>query len=245
MAKKFVEAVKKLIEHLFPLKHTCNACGREIFSDKYFCEECESQIVYNDKIICNHCGRAIFNAEEYCLSCQGRETYFEKARSVYLYKEPISVLIARLKYANKKYLAKIFAKEMAFIYYKNFFNCDCVLYTPMTEEREERRGYNQAKVLAEEFCEVTKLPVLENVLFKIKETPRQATISQAKERRENLKGSFKVENKNLIKDKSVLLIDDVMTTGATVETLSSLLIKAGAKSVFILTVASVSKDKKE
>ena len=240
--KKVKGFFKNLINCIFPLKHTCNACGKEIFSNEYFCEDCEKSILYNDKIICDHCGRKTFNAENFCSSCSGRETYFEKARSVYLYAPPISTLIARLKYTNKKYLAKIFAERMAFTYYGNFFNCDLVVFTPMTEERKQNRGYNQAQALAQEFCEITKLPLVDNLLLKVKETPRQATLSNAKQRRENLAGSFKVENGERIKGKRVLLIDDVMTTGATVETLCQLMMKAGAEKVFVLTVACVSKE---
>lgn len=239
--QKIKDFFNKTIEYLFPLKHTCNSCGREIFNDQYFCEECEKQIVYNDKIICNHCGRKSFNFEEYCSSCSGRETYYEKARSVYVYAPPISTLIARLKYAKKKYLAKIFAQKMALVYYSNFFNCEGVVFTPMTKDRESARGYNQAKVLAQEFCKITKLDLIDGALIKTKETPRQATISKAKERRENLKGSFKVDGYEKVKGKTLLLIDDVMTTGATVEIICETLLKAGATKVFVLTVASVFK----
>ena len=213
--KKIKGTFEKITEYIFPLNHTCNICGREIFSNAYFCEQCEKDIVYNDKIICNHCGRRTFNEENYCNSCSGRETYFEKARSAYVYAHPISDMILRLKYENQKYIAKIFAKQLSFVYFKNFMCCDTVTFTPMTAEREEERGYNQAEVLAEEFCKIVGLPILKEVLIKTKETARQATISTAKERRENLNGSFKIANRNQVKDKNILLIDDVMTTGAT------------------------------
>ena len=238
---KFKEKLNNLINFLFPLNHTCNLCGREIFSGEYFCESCESEMVYNDKTICNHCGRRTFNNEEYCVSCSGRETYFEKARSVYVYAGAIKPLITKFKYNSKKYIAKIFAKQLSLLYYKSFFNCDLVLFTPMTSERREERGYNQAEVLAEEFCKLTKLELCNDCLIKSKETQRQATTESAKERHENLKGSFKVENKDKIKGKKLLLIDDVMTTGATVEIICNELKRAGAKEVYVLTVASVSK----
>ena len=240
--EKFKELFNKITEYIFPLTHTCNSCGREIFSGEYFCKECEESIIYNDKIICNHCGRRTFNEENYCHSCAGRETYFERARSAYVYAPPISTMILRLKYENQKYLAKIFAKQLSFVYFKSFMCCDAVTFTPMTKQREEERGYNQAEVLADEFCKIVGLPIVKDVLIKTKETARQATISNAKERRENLKGSFKAVNKDKIKNKNILLIDDVMTTGATVEALCEVLIKAGAKSVTVLTVASVSKE---
>jgi ComF family protein len=120
--------------------------------------------------------------------------------------------------------------------------CEAVVFTPMTKERESERGYNQAEILADEFCKIVGLPILKEALVKTKETARQATISTAKQRRENLNGSFKVVNKSAVKGKNILLIDDVMTTGATVEILCELLKKAGAQSVTVLTVASVSKE---
>ena len=243
MMKKFnlKEKFNRFMEFLFPLNHTCNLCGREIFSGDYFCDECESQMVRNDKTICNHCGRRTFNNEEYCVSCSGRETYFDKARSLFVYAGALKPLIAKFKYHDKKYLAQIFAKQLSFLYYKNFFNCDLVLFVPMTEERMQERGYNQAQVLAKEFCKLTKLELCEDCLVKDKETKRQATTESVKERRLNLKGSFKVENKQKIKGKSLILIDDVMTTGATVETICEQLKKAGADKIFVLTIASVSK----
>lgn len=238
---KFKEKFESFIKFLFPLKHTCNLCGREIFNGEYFCDDCNSEIVYNDKTICNHCGRHTFNNEEYCVSCSGRETHFEKARSVYVYAGALKPLMSKFKYGGKKYIAQIFAKQLSFIYYKNFFNCDMVLFTPMSDKRKNERGYNQAEILAKEFCKITKMPLCDDCLVKSKETPRQATTESAKERHENLKGSFKVENKQKIKGKRLLLIDDVMTTGTTVEILCSELKKAGAKAVYVLTVASVSK----
>lgn len=233
--------IKKAIEKAFPLNYTCNNCGREIFTGEYFCEKCESEIPYNNGITCNHCGRRTFNSEEYCYSCSGRETYFLKARSAFIYAPPITNLIFQMKYNGKRYIAKIFAKEMANVYYRNFFNCDTVVFTPMSKERLSERGYNQAELLAQEFCEITGLSLNSTALQKIKETPRQATITSAKQRHENLQGSFKLVNKEQIKDKNLLLIDDVMTTGATVEILCKLLLKGGAKSVSVLTGASVSK----
>ena len=79
VGKKF----KTALDFLFPVNLTCNICGREIFSGKYFCEQCESELPKNNQTVCNHCGRKVLNSEEYCLSCKGRETYFEKARSVF------------------------------------------------------------------------------------------------------------------------------------------------------------------
>jgi len=237
--KRHGVAFGKFLRFLFPADITCNVCGREIFHG-YFCEECEKQLPLNNRVVCEHCGRNIFNPEERCFSCNGRETWFERARSAFVYKDSVKKLITSLKYDGKKYLAEVFAERLAPLYFAAFFNSDVIVYPPMSRERLKERGYNHAELLAKSLSELIKVPVADGVFEKVKETARQATLD-SKERRENLKGSFKVAEKESVNGKRVLLVDDVMTTGATVEILSALLIKAGASVVDVLTVASVSK----
>ena len=110
----------------------------------------------------------------------------------------------------------------------------------MSEERLYERGYNQAELIADELSLIIGVPVLKGVIIKVKDSKRQATLS-AKERKSNLSGTFKVEDSSSLKGKNVLIADDVMTTGATVEVLSHLIVKAGAAKVNVLTVASVAK----
>lgn len=232
----------RLAEFLFPINAVCNGCERENFSGKPFCEECEKNLPMLLGSVCNHCGRKTAYETERCDSCSGRETYFDVARSVYDYAEPINKLIWSLKYENKRYVAKIFAKDLNNIYLKNFLNCDFALYVPMTENRENERGYNQARLIAEEFSLLSGVAVKHDVVYKRRETKRQATLSFS-ERKQNLSGSFGVRNRKQLLGRRVLLIDDVMTTGATVESISFLLKKYGAKFVAVLTVASVQKQK--
>ena len=109
----------------------------------------------------------------------------------------------------------------------------------MTEKRKKTRGYNQAELLANAFSLKTHIPVLSDVLYKRRDTESQVNMTQ-KERLMNLSGSFGVRNSGAIKGKSVLFIDDVLTTGATADCCAFALKRAGAASVFVLTVASVS-----
>lgn len=237
---KYKSLLKRLQRFLFPLNYTCNACGCENFNGKYFCDDCLKQLPFNKGTVCNHCGRYVFNSEERCFSCRDRETYFQKARSAFVYAPPIDHLITQLKYNGKKYIAQILAEYMSPVYFAAFFNSQVMVYTPMSGKRLKQRGYNQAKLIADELSPLISVPVLDDVLVKNKETERQVTLS-AVERKKNLSGSFAVNNKEAIKGKSVLIIDDVMTTGATVEILSQLLLKSGAETVNVLTAASVSK----
>ena len=107
----------------------------------------------------------------------------------------------------------------------------------MTEKAEAKRGYNQSKLLAQKLCEKINVQVID-CLVKSKETKRQATLT-ASERRKNLTDSFRVVNKKLVKGKSILIVDDVTTTGATAQILAQKLKGAGATNVYLITVASV------
>lgn len=233
----------KALDFLFPLDITCNSCGRENFSGKPFCEQCEKILPrLSEGSVCSHCGRKIPYEASRCDSCSGRDTFFDIAVSVFDYAEPVNKLITALKYEGKRYISRIFAQDLCNVYNKNFLNCDFVLYVPMTALREKTRGYNQARLLAEEFSYLSGVPLEHDVVYKRRETVRQATLSFA-ERQKNLKASFGVKNRKRLRGKRVLLIDDVMTTGATVESVCALLKKYGASFVAVLTLASVQKRK--
>ncbi len=224
-------------KYLFNAKWRCVACGREIFDGDYFCEKCKKVLPFADQTICDHCGRKLKKSQNYCTTCKGKLTAIDKARSVYCYQKPINALIKRMKYYNNRYLAEAFAPDLANIYFKNFFNVDAVVFVPATKNSVKKRGYNQSELLAKEFCKLTKLPLL-NCLEKVKETTRQALLDKTS-RTKNLKDAFKITDKSVVKDKKIVIIDDVTTTGSTAQTLAILLKKAKAKEVYLLTVASV------
>ena len=224
-------------KYFFNPKWRCIACGKEIFEGE-FCEQCKEELPFNDKVICEHCGRKIIAPQNYCSTCKGVLVSLDKCRSVFNYAPPISSLIKKMKYDNARYLAEIFSSYLAVVYFKNYMNVDCVTFVPMTKKSEKRRGYNQSKLLAEFTAKRINLPVLE-CLVKVKETNRQAKLTR-KERLINLTDAFKVVDKKNVKEKSVLIIDDVSTTGATAEAIANKLKKVGAKCVMLLSLASVS-----
>ena len=241
----FITKIKIFIKNifdkdLFNTKWTCSACGKEIFGDGYFCEECLAKLPYNDGNICEHCGRATKQTEKYCLTCKNRLTAIDKGRSSFKYEKPISSLIKGLKYDKKKYIAEIFSESLANTYFKNFMSCDVITFVPMTAKAERKREYNHARLLAEGLSKRVGVPC-EPLLEKTKETSRQAKLNRA-ERMKNLDGAFKTINRKLIKNKSVLVVDDVTTTGATAETVAEKLKNSGAREVILLTIASVSVD---
>ena len=228
---------KFLKENIFNLKWTCNACGEENFNGEYFCKSCEEKFTYilNDK--CDHCGRLTNKPCLFCDSCTGKNVEFDLARSVFEYGEPISRAIKAFKYDGKKYLAEVFVSKMLNTFLANFSSANIITFVPMTKAKLKLRGYNQAELLANELSRITKIEVKE-LAEKVSETKAQATLN-AKERKKNLKSSFKI-NKKLVKDKNIVIVDDVLTTGSTADVLAKGFKDAGAKSVGVLTVCSVS-----
>jgi len=228
--------VKFFKKYFFQPKWRCLLCGEEIFNGEYFCDKCKAELPKNDGAICGHCGRKVVSFEPYCTTCKGIIVALDKCRSAFSYEKPISTLIKRAKYGNHRYIIEYFAEELSFLYLKNYFNADGIVYIPMTKKAERKRGYNQGKILAKKLSERVGTPVLECV-EKVKETKRQATLNRT-ERLKNLEGAFRVIDKKSVKDKTILIVDDVTTTGATAEAIAVRLKKSGAKTVYLLTVAS-------
>ncbi|MBE7089516.1 MAG: ComF family protein [Clostridiales bacterium] len=236
---KFFNKITKFFDkYFFNVKWRCNVCGKEIFKDGYFCEDCVNQFPFHTENICSHCGRATPFPTSSCLNCENKLVHVDKARSLFRYDKPIDGLIMQLKYGGRKYIAETLIDFLYAIYLKSDFDADVITFVPMSRKAQKRRKYNHAEILADKFSEKSNLPIVK-CLEKIKETERQAKL-KGKERQINLIGAFKVVDKALVKDKSVLLIDDVTTTGATSEIIAERLKKAGAKKVYLLTLANVS-----
>lgn len=232
------EKLGKIIrENVFNEKWRCNLCGKEIFSDKYFCDECYKELPFNDGIICSHCGRKVIAPEEYCSTCKNYAVNVDKARSVFVYGDNIRKLILGFKYDNKRYLAKIFSEHLANLYFKHYMSADFITFVPTDKRSLRKRGYNQSELLAKGLSENIGVPIYDVLEKKVK-TKRQAELTR-EERLKNLKDAFLIKDKKAVNGKTVLIVDDVTTTGATSEAIAEKLKKAGAKSVLLLTVASV------
>ena len=239
---KLLNFLKKLIHKaddiLFDKHLTCNLCRREIFDGQDFCNDCLKTITFNDGIVCDTCGRKVNVSTLRCDSCKG-EWAIDKANSVFIYKDGAEKLIKDLKYGKHQYLAEIIAPYLKEVYVKHLYAPDFITFVPMTEKAEEKRGFNQAYLLARELAKLTDNRLI-SPLIKTKDTPQQEALNK-KDRQENLLKCFKVIDVKAVKGKKILLIDDVLTTGATAHACAEKLKAKGAKSVYLLTVASVIK----
>ena len=177
------------------------------------------------------------------------------AVSSFKYEGTAKHLVYKLKYGGAKYAALPLSKYLVEAYKDSKIqNIDIVTCVPLSKERLKSRGYNQAQVLAEEFCKLlllenTTLTQNYNLIKRVKNTPTQTSLTKL-ERRENLKDAFVYcEEKDEIKGKNILIIDDIFTTGATVEELTNVFKKNKAGKVYCLTcchtVKKIKNDKKE
>ena len=230
----FLMKISSLIDKLlFPDDIKCIFCGRDIptFYDKPYCNECEKSLPFNNTNRCLICDMPIESEAKICDFCQNNKRFFKKAYSPFIYDGIVRQSILSYKFNNNRYLAKGFAIIIA-KYIKNL-KIDFITFVPMTKKKFKERSFNQSERLAEEIGKILNVKVIKT-LNKIKDTGEQKVLNY-KERSKNLKDAFAVMNKDLIKGKSVLLVDDVITTCATVNTCAEYLSKYST--VFVTAIA--------
>jgi len=165
------------------------------------------------------------------------------ARALGAFEGSLQAAIHRWKYEGKTHLTPFFAEWMAegLNRYWEPHSLDLLIAVPLHPRRLKERGFNQAFLLAKELSRRTGIPSLKTILRKDKPTLPQVDLSGA-EREKGLRGAFLVVEKKELLGKSVLLVDDVYTTGATVNECSKVLVKGGARKVDVLTLAHAIKD---
>lgn len=224
---------KFIKENLFPPAFTCDACGVETFGTN-LCPSCLNDTTFNDKLSCPICGRKTAR-QEMCIECKAKPPLFDCAVSPLIYEGTAVRLIRKFKNGDaylKDYFADLIVQKI-----DDFPKIDYITFVPMTKKAQRKRGYNQSKLLAESISTRLNIPVADAV-EKIKDTSEQKSLS-GKERAKNLEGSFREKNGKPLLDKNILLVDDILTTGATANAICLKLLRAGAKKVFLATVASV------
>jgi ComF family protein len=224
--------IPALVNFIFP--SVCPACSKptDSLSHAPFCEHCWHSIVQYTGPSCRICGVPLVSRyADRCRHCLADPPAFTTAHAFTHYEGLIASAIHHFKFLGIRRLSGPLSEFLLFYHTEGK---DAVVPVPLSPSSLKNRGFNQALLLSHHLAQKKKIPLLMNVLKKIVDTPPQVGLS-AKERAANVKKAFACTAK--VTGLNVLLVDDVMTTGATVNACSKQLLSAGAKSVDVLTLA--------
>ncbi|HHE67490.1 MAG TPA: ComF family protein [Candidatus Parcubacteria bacterium] len=241
MKPLFLKIKNFLLDLFFP--SFCLNCQRE---GSFFCQDCLSLIETSRAQYCPFCKKPkIVSGEIKCLFCQKNKS-LDSLFAAASYQNPLlKRAIFLLKY---KPFVKELAKPLSFLIIKHFQLLDyppsflrnkngfVLIAVPLSKKKLKKRGFNQSEEIAKELSRFLEIPLYNKVLLKTRETLSQTGLNK-EERIKNVEGAFLVQNKEKIENKKVLLVDDVFTTGATMEECAKVLKKAGAERVIGVALA--------
>ena len=225
-----------LIELLFPRR--CPVCDKPVDKmGRYICLKCRKKVQYVKSPLCLKCGKSVKDeTQEFCEDCRNSNHIFDRGRALYEY-DSMKEAIYRFKYRGRKEYADFFGKELAEKLGEEIkgFKADAIVPVPLHKEREKKRGYNQAALVARSLGKELHIPVNENLIYRKKATLAQKNL-KGKERQNNLKNAFKI-GQNDVKLKTIIVVDDIYTTGATMDEVSMCLKSAGIQKVYCISLA--------
>jgi len=226
----------------FFLPRMCLFCGVPVGETAVVavCPECEAQITWVASPLCTCCGRVFEDREgpdRVCGDCQTDPPPFARARAAALYDGPVVQAITRFKFSRQMALLPVMHHWLQRpLCLELVAAADLLAPVPLHPKRIKHRGFNQSLLLAQAFPGAA---VVRELVVRTRHTQPQVGLNP-KERQKNVRGAFAVTDPALVKGKSVLLIDDLYTTGSTVKECARVLRKAGPRRVEVLTVARVS-----
>ena len=216
------------LDIIFP--NRCAFCKEIIPWDDYSCESCAEKLPYIDKEICERCGKRI------CI-CESAGICYDRCYSVVWYEESIRNAVVRFKTESPENFAGFFGEKLAEKILKDNLNIDIVTSVPSSIKVLRQRGYNQASELGRKTAEYLKTPFYHNLLSKKNSAVKQHDLSM-KERAEYVKGLYNFSGNVSVKGKSILLCDDIITTGSTLNACAAVLKENGARSVICAVAAN-------
>ena len=234
MISSIQSTVEGLLDLIYPPR--CLVC--QTFGPHYLCTSCLSQIERVSRPYCPRCGHAMPTFR--CRDCWGRVRSFTTARAAGTYSGVLRQAIHEFKYGGGRMLAH----PLALLLHRYLTTAadfpwrraDCVVPVPIHPARRRVRGYNQGELLADQLCEMIGLPLVRDAVIRRFHTRPQVELS-GEQRRSNVKDAFRVIQPAELKGKTVLLVDDVGTTGSTVHECSLALLRAGVYRVYVICLA--------
>lgn len=203
------------------------------------CQACQERLTYIREPFCTKCGKPLegMKDREYCDSCQKRAHSFDRGRALLCYDDCVRQSIAAFKYHGRREYREFYAREMAKGFYELALRWqpEALIPIPLHASRKRKRGYNQAELVARELGRLWGVPVDTGLLRRRKKTLPQKQLNE-RQRRENLKAAFFILA-DKVKYKTVILIDDIYTTGSTMDAAARILKEKGVRKVYFLCIS--------
>ena len=220
-----------LLDLLYPPR--CPICDSVVLPGEGICTACKKKVRPAVQPVCMKCGKPLSDGrKEYCRDCSRKKHAFIRGNALWVYENEVKSSIYRFKYQDRREYAKVYAWEIAKQHGKFMKSrgIGVIVPVPLHKKRKRRRGYNQAELLAKELGKLLGLPVRTDLLVRVRDTKPQKTLNDT-ERKNNLKEAFKT-TENIVQLQYVLVVDDIYTTGSTLDAAASALIQAGAAGVY-------------
>ncbi|MEF9941665.1 MAG: ComF family protein [Lachnospiraceae bacterium] len=231
---KIKRIINSILCILFP--HTCPFCGK--VEGQPICQKCLEQIEYIKEPRCKRCGKPLRYAEhEYCYDCAHQNHYYEEGRSLWVHKPPVTWSIYQFKYHNRRIYGVYYGEELAKHYGEllHHWGVELLIPIPLHKKKYRKRGYNQAEIIAKQLSIQTGIPMSTTAVFRQRYTKPQKVLDH-RTRSRNMNGAFRLA-KTWKGSLCVALIDDIYTTGSTIDAVARLFIEAGVEKVYFLTVS--------
>lgn len=240
--KTLYEYIDTFLNFIYPRNIYCILCDTSIDRDEGYsiCQDCKDKLNFIDEKTCDKCGKPLEELYliDRCPDCINNINYYSKAVSCIEYDDLSKKIIYDLKYHKKRYIsyhvAELIYDRLRESYLYNF---DIIIPVPLHKAKEKERTFNQASIIGKYLGQMLDVKTNNKTLIRVKNTITQNQLTK-EERRKNLEGAFDVINEDNIANKDVLLIDDVFTTGSTVNTCAKVLLDKGALNVFVATLAT-------
>ncbi len=229
-----VKAWAVLTELLYPYR--CPVCDGVAPFGKKICPACHKQLKPIQEPWCMKCGKKLSDEREYCRDCAHREHAFVRGRALYEYGS-VATAIYRFKYRGRREYAAYFGEEAVKVLgsFIREIAPDGLVPVPLHPARMAVRGYNQAELLAREMGKHLEIPVYGKLVRRVRNTMPLKQLNP-KERENNLKKAFNMAA-NDVKLKKIIVIDDIYTTGSTIEAVTDVLLSGGVQDVYFITLA--------
>ena len=224
-----------ILDMMFPRR--CAVCDAILpWGQNEICETCKGSIQYSTGALCFQCGKPVKEEEEYCYDCRNKQHFYRQGVALFSY-EYIRLSLYRFKYAGRREYAKFYGRQMAWFFgeKKELWKPDALIPVPLHRRKQKKRGYNQAELIANEISVYWKVPVITNLVVRTKNTRPMKEIVGT-DRQNNLKKAFKL-GANDVKLNTIIIIDDIYTTGSTIDAVARVCMNAGIKNIYFMTVS--------